>query len=427
MKVLRIVFRNATMFGLCALGLYACSKASDPKAITVDTLKYPSLSNIRDNGNGAVTIFWKAANNEDDFDGYNVYGMKDDGTANGVAKLSGNAIQLLDENGDAVQAARDNLALFNYSPADGFKLEKKAEVTEDKEKSFSALPIHTVGIDGKPLLPTCKRMAAPATPDLPSECVNTTKDNFEKSVSDNGLIASNGMLFYKISGLTPGQTYCFTVLASIKAGKKVSQTSSEVGCIRPRIQMTMTLTVPSSTSANIDMDLETLATKCTVASCPAPTVGGSDGILKVSGTEHAPTATLATYKTQNANIFIEYASTPDRGAFVVGDQNGVQDLGYYKDGFNDATLTLPVPALTIGTTDVNNGNAPVVNRSGYAVAGQSVLLFEKHLYAIAAAKPDEDTKPTSFRYYLVWIDKDAKGGASISMDWRIATQNDQRD
>ena len=388
-----------------------CGSASDPKAITIDELKYPGGLMVRDDGNGAATLFWTGTNNEEDFDGYNIYGMKADAT---IAALEGTPLELLSEEGEPSQGARDTLALFNYSPAAGFMFEKKAEPKEAGDKDFAALPVHALDGD-KPLLPTCKNSGAQDAATGAYACGLTTKDTVGKDVDDDSKYSTNGLMSYAITGLTAGQKYCFLIMSSIKEGKKVSQTSSNVACVTPKKAFTLSAAMPSG-SARLIFDMNQLVTTCatTPASCVAPTVSTTNTSILYSGTS-ADTAD------GKKSAYFNYSSDATTLSVESGFFNAIQDLGYYKNGFTDKSLPMTAPALTLDTAA-----APIRNLSGYSLKGQSVLLFKSHMYVVAVADASATAAPAAHTYVWFYVKDTPSSGSTPTIEMRVPLSTNQR-
>ena len=90
-----------------ALGLGACGDdESSPEAISADDLNGPGGLRLTDDGGGTVTLWWVGQNNEDDFEGYNVYGMYDEEGDLTADEQEGKAVELLDQEGNPVAAAK---------------------------------------------------------------------------------------------------------------------------------------------------------------------------------------------------------------------------------------------------------------------------------------------------------------------------------
>src|SRR5688572_5429686 len=90
---------------LVTLGIvtfYGCKKEDNPDATDVENLKFPSALKILDNGDKTATLSWTGGNFEDDFHGYNVYGVKmTDAKIEDLKLVKGEPLQLLDAEGDA--------------------------------------------------------------------------------------------------------------------------------------------------------------------------------------------------------------------------------------------------------------------------------------------------------------------------------------
>jgi hypothetical protein len=345
-------------------------------------------------------LWWNGANNEDDFDGYNVYGMK--GKAADFGLEAGNSLQLLDAEGAAIQASRDKLALFNYDPAKGLNEVGVAVAEEGADApEFSAFPIHTKDTDADktPLLPTCKNDGA-------GKCVNTTKANLGKSAEDDGKIATNGPISYTITGLTVGTSYCFLVLSSIDAGQKVSAASSNFECIVPNYSGSFALDLPfGSTANNRAWYLDKYRDACEASkACVAPVTTTE---YKVDGGDH--------YANDTDEVYVEYSSTG--AGFVAGKNSGIADLGYYAGGFSDSSLPKTAPTLVIDSDTYDTGGSvqgPIFNEGGYSIAGQTVKLSKNHVYIIAVGDSAATGPVTEFLYFWIWIEGDVTTTSTAS-------------
>ncbi len=408
---LAAVFQSGRTLCMCAAALASvatftgCGDASDPDPVTIEKLKAPGDLKIRDDGDGAVTLMWAGANNEEDFDGYNVYGMK--GSAADLGVTEGKSLELIGSDGEAIEASKAILAKFNYGPATGLASAAPAKDADDKD--ISALPIHTVDEDD-PLLPTCKHDGTSAE-GTRGKCVNTIPDNFGTAVedgADGAKVALTGTIEYGVSGLTPGESYCFLVLSSMDKGKKVSAQSSNVACVRPRFKATATINAPNGASEHQLLNLKSWVTSCTTT-CSAP----SSTDLKVdapgNGTTHGPT--------DPGPLYIEHLSG-GAVAMVAGKYTGIHTVGYRANGF--ASEDIPqAPSLSIGTT---------FNNSGYSLAGQSVRIEPKTLYVIAVGDPEATSTPAKFTYQYLYVNDvpTAAGGTTFSVEFRLTKNEDQR-
>lgn len=389
-KLSRRAWRPA--IGLIALGalVVGCGdKESNPDAVSFAELKFPGDLRILDKGNGAVALTWTGANNEDDFDGYNVYGLK--GKAGDFGVTEGSALELLDEKGEPNEAARTVLGKFNFDPAKG--LEAKGDsVNDDGEVEFSALPIHAKDGD-KRLLPTCQQGAA-------GVCENT-KTNVGKSVSDLSTLAVNGDITYSLDKLKPGSSYCFLVLSSMDGGQTVSQTSSNAECVVPKFKSEFSLTIPAATANNYEFDLRAYLASCTADSCAAPAAA----IFKTEAKAHNAADTGAVYVESDV-------------AFIAGKNSGVIDLGYYAKGFDDPTLPAKAPPLGIDTNTYGTNAGPIYNTGGYSIAGQSVPIVANHVYVIAVGDSAATGVSTKFHYH--WLYVKSVGGGTSAVEMRLS-------
>src|SRR5262249_40534919 len=125
----------------------------------------------------------------------------------------------------------------------------------------------------KKLLPTCK------VTDTQNTCSLTTDATAGKSLSDNnagGPLPANGTITFDMSTvdtLKVGSLYCFLVMSSEKSGAVVSQTSSNINCVRPEYYPTaFNLPTPAAKANNYGVDLNAYAAACNAATsgCPDP-------------------------------------------------------------------------------------------------------------------------------------------------------------
>lgn len=406
---------TAPIFGLAfaAIVSVGCSdSSSDPSPVSVDELKGPGKLTISDEGDGKIKLKWTGSNNEDDFDGYNIYGRKA-ATAGHPATIGGlsegSALQLLDNEGEAIAAAKSTLLEFNYNPSNGLGLAApladnntqlgiQSSGSKDEEK-FEALPIHQLngtGEDAKRLLPTCKN-------DGTGNCVNTTADNEGQTVEDNNSrYAVNGPISYSLSGLKVGSTYCFLVLSTFDRGEKVSQSSSNLACITPKFAKTATLTLPETGNiAFPKLDLSSWIAACgtgsNLNSCPEVAA------------YYAADSKIGGHIAEDAGpVYVEYDSNVGQ-VFVAGKNSAIADLGYYADGFADSKLPAKAPKLTLDSNPISDtNNAPILNQGGYSIAGQSIILAKNHVYVFAVGDAKATTLPNKFHYVWAYIkDKDA--------------------
>ncbi len=405
MKMLRSKFlrdsaklvSSALLLGGLAVGCGA--DASDPEAITLDELKAPGNLWIQDGGNGNATLYWTGSNNEDDFDGYNVYGMNKTKIDLGTTYSAGQAVELLDEAGEPVQAAKDFLAKFNYDPAKPF--EEPAAAAADGEEKFSALPIHQkTGEEG--IFPTCGVDGG--------VCKNHSADFARQTVSDNSARGVNGAVSYPVTGLKVGETYCFLVLSSMDEGQKVSMTSTNIACVTPKFKSEFNIKVPTAHADKLVFDLHTFLGACTQTGCAIGTnLAVSDLGAAAKGDSPGP-------------LYIEHY---EGGTFTPGENTGVRDLGFYATGFMDATLPRSAPALVLDTNKGTTSLAPIINTGGYTPAGRSRALEKNHVYVIAVPEKTATTF-TKFYYHYLWVKGDVTAGSDVAVEMRVSKVLDER-
>ncbi len=400
---------------LGALGLTGCGdKESSPDAVSVSELKYPGDLAIWDKGDGKVVLEWSGANNEEDFDGYNVYGMK--GTATALGVTEGVALELLDDKGDKNTTTEAILAKFNYDPATtkleapgtAIALAETAEADSDAPE-FSYLPIHTGPADAR-LLPTCK--AAGGT------CTMTTAATKDLT-AENPTYAVNGRVKFEVpETLKVGESYCFFVMSSMDGGETVSQTSSNVQCVTPKYSVGFNLPIPAGADDPRHLDLRAYLTACDAAGkCAAP---GAPVLDAAAESEFNPSAKNSHTASDPMPIYIETSTTGAVG-FVAGKAAAVNDLGYYEKGFDDVTLPKGAPVLvlddsTIGGTGVNK-DAPVFNAGGYSIPGQTVPLVAGHVYVFGVgAATASGIGP--FHYHWLYV-KSAPAGGNAAVEMRL--------
>lgn len=390
------------VMGAAALGLFlvGCGdKESNPDALTVAELKYPGNLVIKDQGNGAADLWWSGANNEEKFDGYNVYGMK--GTPATLGLTEGKALELLNDKGEPVDASKTTLGNFNYSP--DTKLTAKAATTnDDGEVEFSALPIHTGAADAR-LLPTCKPTAG--------VCGMTTAANKDATASDPTYAVNGPVKFTVPDAMEVGESYCFLILSSIDGGQSVSQTSSNAECFTPKYKAMFNVMAPNGgTKKNLVLDPTTWLGTCTAAGCGDPNAT-SPAYLTEANASHNSDDTGA--------IYVESGTVP---AFVAGKNSGIIDLGFYADGFADNTLPSIAPTFVLDTNVFTTGGhtSPVFNGGGYSLAGQSVPLEKNHVYVFAVGDGAATTAVTEFYYHWLYVSGTVTPGENVAVEMRLS-------
>ena len=403
-----------------ALAVGCGDKASDPDPVTLEELKGPGKLLINDKGNGTIVLSWTGSNNEDEFDGYNIYGVKtatpgQPATVGGLTE--GQALQLLDEAGEPVEAAKTTLAAFSYNYDKPFEPQAastdttSAAAKDGADKAeFEALPIYAK--DGEErLLPTCKH-------DGNGKCAPTTTGTEGKTVADSDAstnYAVNGGITYQLTGLKVGQTYCFIVMSTFDGGEKVSQASSNMACVTPKFSATVTLAVPKTTTASefLQLSLATWIQACGAATegkCPDPGTAFTQHTPK-NGNFHTPD--------EDGPIYVEF-NTDAGQVFVAGKNSAIADLGYYDSGFDDPTLPSVAPKLVLDDklTNATGTGAPILNQFGYSVAGQSITMAKGHVYVLAIGDA-KATAPTTFDY--VWAHVVDPGNGVVT--FRIAAKS----
>lgn len=391
------------VLGATALGLFlvGCGdKESNPEAVTVDELKYPGNLVIKDQGNGAAVLWWSGANNEEKFDGYNVYGMI--GKAADLGVTDGTALELLDDKGEASEAAKTVLGNFNYGV--DTKLTAKAEAkNDDGEVEFSALPIHTGAADAR-LLPTCKPQAG--------VCGMTTAENKDKTAEDPTYAVNGAVKFTVPDPMVVGNSYCFLVLSSMDGGQTVSQTSSNVECFVPKYKAAFNITNPAA-GASAKFDLAAYLTACAASgTCPADPATGTATLAATTDADKAQSAGPLYIRTSNSGLV----------TFVAGKNSAIIDLGFYANGFDDATLPAAAPKLVLDTDVFGTGDAesPIFNEGGYSLAGQSLPVEKNHMYVIAVGDSAATAAVTTFNYHWVYVSGDVTAGTATAVEMRLS-------
>lgn len=349
-----------------SLTIFSCGNVSDPDPVKQDELKRPSDLRIIDSGNGAVTLSWAGTNNEDNFDGYNIFGMK--GTDATLGTTEGNAIELLDAAGKVDATAKAILQKFNYNTETG-KAFNEAGAKVDADKEISYLPRHNLSADLKPLLPSCRPVST------------GTCDEISVAKPNPGSATLNGRTTFAVTGLTVGERYCFFIMSSMKEGKKTSASSSEVVCTVPKYKLTVQLNTTSGQKST-GINLESIRAACAAGTCTDLSTFGYTTII--TGTD-----TLATAASEQP-LYLENFSS--NFYFTSGASSGITDMGYYANGFDDETLIDVANAYSPDTA--NTVQRPV----GYTLEGESFRLeVGKHVYVVARKEVG------TTKYYYDWI------------------------
>lgn len=369
------MFRSAwrPVIGALALGfaLIGCDKATDPAPVALDELKFAFGLKILDQGNGAVRLKWTGVNNEEDFSGYNIYGAKENAT---ITALEGKAIKLLDDKGDVDDTGKATLGKMGYNGKDW---ETTGPATNEKG-DFSVYPYYKLKNGEDAILPSCLPSGTTGTDGV--ECKTLTAEGNTGSV--------NGPTYFDVTGLKIGSNYCFTVLATLKSGKKAAPATSEVRCIVPRAKVTPTADLTWKSGAVATLDLAALRTAC-------GTSAGSTCTLTPSAPETSSDVMCESTK----SICLDYLSKP---YFTASRVSGIQDLGYYALGFDDPTFP-KVPKMVRGT---------IQNVDGYSLQGQSIPVVADHIYAIADG---EQEGSSGYYYHLVHVKSVSSTTATVEL------------
>ncbi len=381
--------------GIMALGLGACDDDnSDPAPVALDELQAPRGLTITDLGSGTVRLMWSGSNNEDDFDGYNVYGAKDPD----VDLKEGQSLKLLDEEGEPDAGAKAVLQKMAYNGSDLDKVGTKT----DPEKEFEYYPISKSS--GETVYtPTCQPSETTGEP----ECKMVESEEPAKQTF-------NGRTYFDYEGLTVGTKYCFLVLSSMDAGTKVSQASSEFRCVTPRAVAKTSdgkfahAKADNGTGNALDLAALRANDDCKAGSC---TITGSDPVKAADDS-----AQEFCNKETKQGLCIENFGTPEVMNFTTGKNTVMQDLGYYADGFSDMTLpNIPMISVLDNTNELQNGK-------GYSLPGQSLAVLANHMYVVAEPANDD---ATSFYYHLIYV-SETDGSSTVTFEVRVAVTADQK-
>ena len=352
-----------------------CGNVTDPDPVKQDELKRASDLRILDKGNGAIRLSWAGTNNEADFEGYNIFGMK--GTDAALGTTEGSSIELLGTDGNVDATAKAILQKFNYNPADPFNT---VGDKVDADKAISYLPAYEKDGD-KPILPTCR-------PVSDGTCEKVTTANKGKTS------ALNGRTTFDITGLKVGERYCFFVMSSMKEGKKVSASSTEVVCTYPKYKLAASLKTQTSKKST-GINLDNIRSTCAASSCPdLSTFAESTNIVAndtAVSTTNTSTKTLPVYLERFSNAYY----------LTAGANAGIIDMGYYADGFNDTRL----PDVTNSfDNDEYSSTTTTENGTGFSILAQSVRLEAgKHVYVVAMRDPSSTNTSRKADIFYHWI------------------------
>jgi hypothetical protein len=374
---------------VCGSLLLSCgADKTDPEVKTLDELQNAKGLTVTETGTGTARLTWVGTNGEDSFTGYNIYGAKvstelQKALAN--AEISeGDALQLVGDDGEPRADAKSILQLMSYNGKD---LETPATVTStDEDVKFQYYPIYTT----KDVFPTC----------LPKEttgsgkaCVALTEEGTERTFF--------GTATYDVEGLTAGAQYCFLVLSTLDSGKTVAMTTSELACVTPMIHADdLNITVAASSHQKINVS--TAREACTASTCTIPVA--------------AYTRTDATKDCANDDQTTDLLCIEQIGGkpgLTGGQYVAINDLGYYADGFSDATMPKDLPELT----DYSSATDTIAYGGGYAISAQTLPILANHMYVVAS-RSEASATPTSFYYDLYYATAVSDG--SVSFEVRVA-------
>jgi hypothetical protein len=381
-------FKTTCLLSVVLLGcllITGCGDKSDPEAVSLNELKNANGLRLVDYGSGVIRLLWRGMNNNEDFSGYNVYGKKDaDGSF--ATAHQGKVIELLNDEEDPIQAARDLISSMGYN---GLDWESEGSAT-NADGDFQAIPYYEgKNSDDEPIIPTCLPAATTGKP----ACTVLTEEG--------GKSTFNGETYLDLKGLKTDSKYCFTVLATIDDGKKVAPTTSEVRCVVPKSEVSVPNAKAEATKYKT-MDFKALRESCATGTCDATTLGDlSAGVQGLSAACDNATATAACLESFSGNKFL-----------TAGKNSAIQDVGYYPDGFLDSALPVAPELKAFGT---------VQNPQGYSLSGQSILLETEHLYVVAEGTSDS---PTAFYYHWVYVTIDSAD--AITMTIRVSNVENAR-
>lgn len=375
-------FQTGAPFALClTVCLVSCGEVTDPDVVTRNDLKAPSALEIVDKGNGSVQLKWTTANFEDDFEGYNIYGaIIGDEDLESLGVVVGKPIQLLDSEGEPIEAAKNILSSFNYQTGNEYALPGADDNAEAEyntaELKFSALPYHKLRTANKEAnLPTCKPLTDGVCQGLGTEKEDTEAEN----------ITSLGDVIYDFpETLEVGTQVCFFVFSVQDGGAEISQSSSDVACMTPKYAVdpeSFSLNVSSQSAPELFKDYRD---SCIAGSSDCDTLDMTSGLGTIGATTETRTVQFERYSAAGGGVYLA------SGKYAV-----IKSLGYFADGFDDPSYFAQTPVLS----EFNESNAQLPE--GYSLPGQSITLNENYIYVIASANT-EDT-PTSADFYYDWL------------------------
>lgn len=374
--------------------------SSDPNVVEVSELLGPGEMKITDEGDGSVTLYWNSSNPEDDFEGYNIYGGKispDELEGYGVSE--GASLQLLSQTGEPSEVAKSLLQAMDYNLANEKALpnapEKKIEVDEDAK--FNFLPIHIQDGEGKPLVPTCQPETSTS-----ADAINCAAIASADSRKDSDNVKSYGTNKFTVSGLTAGESYCFIVFSVQDEGEEISQSSSTVECVTPKVKSSA-ITLNVASSKNKGFDLEGYAANCE-QTCPEElSLTDRGNTISADDTDEAAS---------NALHFEAYSGSE---VYIVGSKHvAIKDVGYFSslDQVPDDLAPVSFPA-SYSPTDAEKN--PLVG-GNYTRPFASVVLKHNHVYLVAVGDKEGDY-PSTFTYH--WLHVAAASGVQAGNDFQV--------
>jgi len=392
--------------GLLALASCGGDKG-EPKVIGSLDLKSPGGLKIVDLGNGSIQLQWQTVNNEDDFEGYNIYGAKGNATTLGV--VEGQPLELLDIAGEPLAATKTILTNFSYALANAdYGLPSYNSNTETEyeldELKFPALPYHkTNAANGEPNLPTCKPGIASANTTAEQNanvCVGLGASKEETSASN---ITSNGVVTYTFpETLTVGTEYCFLVFSVQDEGEEISQASSNVECITPRWKVTGDAANSNSQRLVVNGGYRAYRTACATAGTCQSLAWQTKSPSGFGADETEPFG----FENFTSNNWV-----------IAGQNAGLKYMGYFPNGFSDQDFINLVGAPPTYKVDVS---ATPLEHNGYSLEGQSVPLLAKGIYALAIGDKADAAGASGF--YYDWLYISAVNGTTYSYELRLSNK-----
>lgn len=384
-------------FGSCG------DDSSNPKEESIEGLNPPSGFMIRDLGNGSIELSWDVTNDpeEDEYDGFNIYGVRLDAADIGLSE--GSSLKLLNEAGDPVDEAKGALQKMNFSLETPFEASDESPVDEDGNKTFAFYPIYAeVDEDSKPILPTCQ-------PDGDGVCTRVEAEVEELTEEVKAATLGTRITYQlgKADGIKIGENHCFLILTSTDAGEGVSGVSSEARCITPNFKVDlevnfagMTLTdVGNDKSGKVALDKAYLEACAEEQACAAPTAASQEAIVSSAN----PAAGPLFVEHYNGVMYLVAGAKAAINQFGPASSLGLDDPGLYIAG-SRRRLQGPI------TKDL-------INEGGFSLPGQSITMIDNMVYILAVEA--EDGK--GYYEHLLWIKDEPSDTAAFTIEARIST------